>query len=64
MLIVSCHVLLQQRRALLEDSTCLFGFYRECDDLEKWIADQERMLRADDLTDNVEVSKCMFEVRD
>jgi spectrin beta len=55
---------LQQRRALLENSICLFGFYRECDDFEKWIKDKERMLQADDLTDNVKAAKCMFEVRD
>jgi spectrin beta len=56
--------MLQQRRALLEDSICLFGFYRECDDIEIWIEDMERMLGADDLTDNVEAAKCVFEVRD
>jgi hypothetical protein len=55
--------MLQQRHALLEDSIHLFGFYRECDDFEKWIKDKERMLRADDLTDNVEAAKCKFEVR-
>jgi spectrin beta len=56
--------MLQQRHALLEDSICLFGFHRECDDFENWIKDKERMLRADDSTDNVEAAKCMFEVRD
>lgn len=30
-------LLAQKRYALLEDSICLFGFYRECDDFEKWI---------------------------
>jgi len=55
--------MLQQRHALLEDSIHLFGFYRECDDFEKWIKDKERMLRADDSTDNVEAAKCKFEVR-
>ena len=55
--------MLQQRRALLEDSINLFGFYRECDDFEKWIKDKELMLRADDSTDNVDAGKCMFEVR-
>lgn len=56
--------MLQQRHALLEDSIRLYGFYRECDDFEKWIKDKERMLRADDLTDDVEAAKCKFEVRD
>ena len=55
---------MQQRHALLEDSIRLYGFYRECDDFEKWIKDKERMLRADDSTDNVEAAKCKFEVRD
>jgi len=63
MLFVTCNVMLQQRRALLEDSFRLFGFYRECDDLEKWIKDKEQMLQADDLIDNVEAAKCKFEVR-
>jgi len=55
--------MLQQRHALLEDSIRLFGFYRECDDFEKWIKDKERMLRADDSTDNVDAAKSKFEVR-
>jgi hypothetical protein len=55
---------LQQRHALLEDSIHLYGFYRECDDFEKWIKDRERMLRADDSTDNVEAAKRKYEVRD
>lgn len=53
---------LQQRHALLEDAICLYGFYRECDDFEKWIKDKERMLRADDSTDNVETAKRKYEV--
>jgi spectrin beta len=56
-------MVLQQRHALLEDSIRLFGFYRECDDFEKWIKDKERMLRADDSTENVEAAKSKFEVR-
>ena len=63
MLFVTCNVTLQQRHALLEDSIHLFGFYRECDDFEKWIKDKERMLQADESTD-VEAAKCKFEVRD
>ena len=51
--------MLQHRHTLLEDSIRLFGFYRECDDFEKWIKDKERMLQAD----IVEVAKCKFEVR-
>lgn len=52
----------QRRRALLEDSIRLFGFYRECDDFEKWIKDKERMLRTDDPTENVEAAKRKYEV--
>lgn len=63
MLFVTCNVVLQQRHALLEDSIHLFGFNRECDDFEKWIKDKERMLRADDSTENVEAAKRKFEVR-
>jgi len=55
--------MLQHRHTLLEDSIHLFAFYRECHDLEKWIKDKERMLQADDSTDNVEDAKCKFEVR-
>ena len=62
MLFITCNVMLQQRHALLEDSICLFSFYRECDDFENWIKDKERMLRADDWTDNVAAVKCKFEV--
>jgi spectrin beta len=54
---------LQQRHALLEDAIRLYGFYRECDDFEKWIKDKERMLRADDSADNVEAAKRKYEVR-
>jgi hypothetical protein len=57
-----CYV--QRRHALLEDSIHLYGFYRECDDFEKWIKDKERMLRADDSSDNVEAAKRKYEVRD
>jgi hypothetical protein len=58
---VCCY--LQQRHALLEDAIRLYGFYRECDDFEKWIKDKERMLRADDSADNVEAAKRKYEVR-
>lgn len=50
-----------QRHALLEDSICLFGFFRECDDFEKWINDKERLLRTNDLKDSVETAKRKFE---
>lgn len=50
-----------QRLALLEDSICLFGFFRECDDFEKWIKDKEKMLKTDDPKDNVETAKRKFE---
>ncbi|XP_039432326.1 spectrin beta chain, non-erythrocytic 1 isoform X2 [Culex pipiens pallens] len=53
--------LAERRRALLEDSICLFRFYRECDDFEKWIKDKEKMLRTDDPKDNVETAKRKFE---
>lgn len=57
--------LAQKRHALLEDSIRLFGFYRECDDFEKWIKDKERMLRSDDADDeapaDVETAKRKFE---
>lgn len=50
-----------KRHALLEDSICLFGFYRECDDFEKWIKDKERMLKTEEPKDNVVSAKRMFE---
>lgn len=53
--------LAQKRHALLEDSICLFGFYRECDDFEKWIKDKEKMLRTDDSGEDVETAKRKFE---
>ena len=62
MLFVTCNVMLQQRHALLEDSIRLFGFYRECDDFEKWIKDKEHLLQADDSTENMEAAKCKFKV--
>lgn len=55
-------LLAQKRYALLEDSICLFGFYRECDDFEKWIKDKERMLHSEELDDvDVETAKRKFE---
>nr|XP_018898887.1 PREDICTED: spectrin beta chain, non-erythrocytic 1 isoform X2 [Bemisia tabaci] len=51
----------QRRHALLEDSIHLFGFYRECDDFEKWIKDKEKMLRTEDKTDSVETAKRKYE---
>ncbi|CAL7939039.1 unnamed protein product [Xylocopa violacea] len=50
-----------KRHALLEDAIRLYGFYRECDDFEKWIKDKEKMLRADDPRDNVETAKRKYE---
>lgn len=47
---------------MLEDSIHLFGFYRECDDFEKWIKDKEKMLRTEDKTDSVETAKRKYEV--
>lgn len=55
-------MLAQKRYALLEDSICLFGFYRECDDFEKWIKDKEKMLHSEELDDkDVETAKRKFE---
>lgn len=51
----------KRRHALLDDSICLYGFYRECDDFEKWIKDKERMLRTDDGSESVEVAKRKYE---
>ncbi|XP_063699935.1 spectrin beta chain, non-erythrocytic 5 isoform X3 [Culicoides brevitarsis] len=53
--------LAQRRHALLEDSIRLFGFYKECDDFEKWIKDKEKLLKTEDPNDNVEVAKRKFE---
>jgi len=53
--------LAQRRHALLEDSICLFGFYRECDDFEKWIKDKEKLLRTDEAGESVENAKRKFE---
>ncbi|XP_044739331.1 spectrin beta chain, non-erythrocytic 1 isoform X2 [Chrysoperla carnea] len=50
-----------KRHALLEDSIRLFGFYRECDDFEKWIKDKENFLKTDDSKDNVETAKRKYE---
>lgn len=50
-----------KRHALLEDAIRLYGFYRECDDFEKWIKDKEKMLRADDSRDNVETARRKYE---
>jgi spectrin beta len=50
-----------RRYALLEDAIRLYGFYRECDDFEKWIRDREKMLKTDDSRDNVETAKRKYE---
>lgn len=55
-------LLAQKRYALLEDSICLFGFYRECDDFEKWIKDKEKMLDSQEFDGtDVETAKRKFE---
>ncbi|CAG0913206.1 unnamed protein product [Notodromas monacha] len=51
----------QDRRAFLEDSVHLFKFYQECDDLEKWMKDQERLLRATPNDETVADAKMKFE---
>ncbi|XP_023313664.1 spectrin beta chain, non-erythrocytic 1 isoform X1 [Trichogramma pretiosum] len=50
-----------RRHALLEDAIRLYGFYRECDDFEKWIKDREKMLKTDDSKDNVEAARRKYE---
>lgn len=50
----------QKRHALLEDSIHLFGFYRECDDFEKWMKEKERMIKTDE-GDGVDNAKRKFE---
>lgn len=54
--------LAKTRHALLEDSICLYGFYRECDDFEKWIKDKEKLLKTEDKLDTVESAKRKYEV--
>lgn len=54
-------LLAQKRHALLEDSICLFGFYRDCDDFEKWIKDKEKLLSTEEKGDDVETAKRKFE---
>jgi len=54
--------LAKKRHALLEDSICLYGFYRECDDFEKWIKDKEKLLKTEDKLDTVESAKRKYEV--
>lgn len=51
-----------KRHALLEDAIRLFRFYAECDDFEKWIKDKEKLLAAEDPSDNVEQAKRKYEV--
>ncbi|ALC43340.1 alpha-Spec, partial [Drosophila busckii] len=51
----------QKRHALLEDSIHLFGFYRECDDFEKWMKEKERMVKSEDVDDGVDNAKRKFE---
>uniref|UniRef100_A0A2H8TMG3 Spectrin beta chain, brain 4 n=1 Tax=Melanaphis sacchari TaxID=742174 RepID=A0A2H8TMG3_9HEMI len=53
--------LAKKRHALLEDSICLYGFYRECDDFEKWIKDKEKLLKTEDKLDTVESAKRKYE---
>lgn len=50
------------RRDLLEDAVRLFRFYGECDDFEKWIKEKEKLLAAEDPSDNVEQAKRKYEV--
>jgi hypothetical protein len=40
----------------------LFKFYQECDDLEKWMKDQERLLKTTPENESVADAKMKFEV--
>lgn len=51
----------KKRHALLEDSIRLFGFYRECDDFERWMKDKEKVIKTDEV-DKVDSAKRKFEV--
>ncbi|KAL0275436.1 UNVERIFIED_CONTAM: hypothetical protein PYX00_003283 [Menopon gallinae] len=53
--------LAEKRHLLLEDAIRLYGFYRECDDFEKWIKDKEKMLKSDDSNDSVETARRKYE---
>lgn len=53
--------LAEKRHLFLEDAIRLYGFYRECDDFEKWIKDKERFLKTDDSTENVDTAKRKYE---
>ncbi|GJQ85807.1 putative phospholipid binding protein, partial [Trypoxylus dichotomus] len=56
-----CQDLAAKRHALLEDAIKLFGFYRECDDFERWIKDKEKLLTIDDPHESVEQAKRKYE---
>nr|XP_022910961.1 spectrin beta chain, non-erythrocytic 5 isoform X3 [Onthophagus taurus] len=56
-----CQELAASRYTQLEDAIRLFGFYRECDDFEKWIKDKEKLLTSDDPNENVEQAKRKYE---
>lgn len=56
--------LAEKRHLFLEDAIRLYGFYRECDDFEKWIKDKERFLKTDDTAEspeNVDTAKRKYE---
>ncbi|XP_065157650.1 spectrin beta chain isoform X3 [Atheta coriaria] len=52
-----CQELALKRHALLEDSIRLYGFYKECDDFDKWIKDKEKMFTTDDPAQSVDQAK-------
>ncbi|CAH0552966.1 unnamed protein product [Brassicogethes aeneus] len=54
-------VLTDKRHSLLDDAVRLFQFYKECDDIEKWIKDSEKLLFTDDPGDNVLQAKRKYE---
>lgn len=56
-----CQEVATKRHALLEDSIRLFGFYRECDDFERWIKDKEKLLSAEDPNENVDQARLKYE---
>lgn len=51
-----------ERHAALEDAIRLYAFYGDCDDLERWIKDKEKLLKTDDPADTVDEAKRKYEV--
>mgnify|MGYP003536270107 CR=1 FL=1 len=51
-----------ERHAALEDAIRLYAFYGDCDDLERWIRDKEKLLKTEDPSDTVDSAKRKYEV--